>query len=193
MRSDVEPALIGVGGSTGGPTAALELLAALPAGLPICVLLIQHLPPTFVAPFARHLRAQVGYTVEIVDRPRRLRAGAILLPPGDRHVGLDGEHAVPVDADAAAVVGRRWLPSIDHTLTAIAGRSGLRVGVLLSGIGEDGAEGLAAMRRSGARTFAQDRASARVWDIPEAAWDRGAVERLLAPQAIAAAIVDACD
>jgi two-component system, chemotaxis family, protein-glutamate methylesterase/glutaminase len=108
--------------------------------------------------------------------------------PGCVHLRLDGGGRMALHAEPATV----HRPSADelfHSLAARAGSAG--VGVALTGMGDDGARGLLAMRQAGARTFAQDEASSVVFGMPRAAYELGAVQRLLAPEQIAAAVVAA--
>ena len=180
------PAVIVVGASTGGPAAVRALLCGLPPDPPAGVLVVQHMPPRFTRALAALLGRQTRLPVREAADGDRLAPGLVLVAPGERHAVVGRDARVRL-ADGPKVNGHR--PSIDVTMESAARALGPRaIGVLLTGMGEDGARGLAALRAAGARTFAQDAESCAVYGMPRRAAELGAVDETDAPAGIAARI-----
>ncbi|MGE0546214.1 MAG: chemotaxis-specific protein-glutamate methyltransferase CheB [Kofleriaceae bacterium] len=180
--------VVGIVASTGGPTALATILGALPADLPIPVLVTQHLASSFTAGFVRWLRSGSQLPVQIADHRSIARPGRVYLPPDDHHleVSREGELMVRIGTE-------RIVPSGDLMLTSLANAYRARAcGVVLTGMGADGAEGLGQIRRFGGVTLAQDEKSCTVFGMPRAARDRGATDQLLSPEQIAAFIRTRC-
>jgi two-component system chemotaxis response regulator CheB len=180
--------VIAVGASTGGTDALRALLVPMPPDCPGLVI-VQHMPEHFTKAFAQQLRRQCRIDVKEAEPGDRVSPGRALVAPGNRHVRVyrsGGEYRVEV-LDGPRVSGHR--PSVDvlfHSVAAAAGANA--VGVLLTGMGEDGADGLLAMRRAGAATMAQDEASCVVFGMPRVAIARGAVDKVLPLSAIGDAV-----
>jgi two-component system chemotaxis response regulator CheB len=180
-------AVVGVAASTGGPAAVAALLRALPA-VPAPILLVQHIHPSFTAGFTSWLDAEVPAPVECATHGAVALPGRVYVAPGDVHLRLGRRGRLTLGQDPPAV----HRPSADVLFESIAAAaSGAGIGVLLTGMGDDGARGLLAMRQAGARTFAQDEATSVVFGMPRAAHRLGAVQRLLAPEQIAKAVAAA--
>lgn len=178
--------VIAIAASSGGPSAVVDVLGALPPDFPACVALVQHLPSGFIAAFERYLAERLELTVAVVQARTLPRPGTLLLPADDRHLVLAGDGAFVV-SDAPPVGGHR--PSATRLFESLARVDGARgVGVVLSGMGDDGAEGLAALRRAGGETIAQDEATSAIWGMPRAAVERGAAAQVLPLPAIAGAL-----
>jgi two-component system chemotaxis response regulator CheB len=180
-------AVVGIGASTGGPAAVATLLGALPA-VPAPVMLVQHIHPSFVAGFVSWLAGAIDLPVELAEHGATLRDGHVYVAPGDVHMRLAARRKIALDPEPPSV----HRPSIDvlfHSIAALAGDRS--VGVLLTGMGEDGAQGLLAMRTARGATMAQDADSCVVFGMPRAAERVGAVERMLPPTRLAAAVVRA--
>ncbi|MHB2155614.1 protein-glutamate methylesterase/protein-glutamine glutaminase [Calditrichota bacterium GD2] len=170
--------VIAVGASTGGIMAIRRLLCALPAESP-GLLIVQHLPPPFTSMFARRLDEQCEIRVKEARTGARVEPGLALIAPGDYHMQLVrfGLEYRVICRKGAPVNGHR--PSVDVLFRSVARHAGARaIGVLLTGMGNDGAEALLQMRRAGARTVAQDRKSSVVFGMPREAFARGGAERL---------------
>ena len=182
--------LIAIGASTGGVEALREILAALPADMP-GILVTQHMPPDFTAKFAARLSRIAAIEVREAIDGDLIRPGLALIAPGARHMKLrsaSGELRVELD-DGAPVSGHK--PSVDILFGSVAEQVGDRaIGVILTGMGSDGAAGLARMRDAGARTLGQDATSCVVYGMPKAANMAGAVESELPLSRIAARLVD---
>lgn len=184
--------IVAIGASTGGTVAIQRVLEALPANAPP-VLVTQHMPPGFSAAFAERLDGLCAVSVhEAKDGQRVLPGHAYIAPGGTYHLELvrDGSRYQCRLSDAEPV--NRHRPSVDvlfDTVAAAAGPSA--VGVLLTGMGNDGAAGLARLQAAGAPTIAQDEASSVVWGMPGAAVKAGAADRVLPLAEIAGAVLEA--
>lgn len=182
--------LVVIGVSTGGPYALTELLPRLPADFPAAVAVVQHMPPGFTEPLAARLNSLSAITVLEAADGVRLVPGLALVAPGDRHLRLRraGRGAEAVLSDEPPVNGHR--PSADVLFESAAAVFRARgVGLVMTGMGSDGAEGLARIRLAGGRTLAQDAASCVVNGMPRAAVARGVVERIVALADLPAVLV----
>ena len=185
--------VIVVGASTGGVHALAQLLPALPPDAPP-VVVVQHMPAGFTTSLADRLDEISAVRVREVRGTELLRPGEVLLAPAvEQHLELACGAA---GLEVRLVEGERVSyarPSVDVLFASTARAAGARaVGVILTGMGSDGAQGLLDMRRAGARTLAQDEASSVVFGMPKAAWQLGAAEELrplteIAPRALALA------
>ncbi len=187
-RSDM---VIAIGASTGGVEALFTLLKTFPADCPP-VLVVQHMPGLFTKGFAERLDQECGIRVVEADHGMRIERGTAYIAPGTRaHMELSGGARGTIRLrDTDRVSGHR--PSVDILFRSVARLGDHSVGVLLTGMGRDGAEGLMTMRESGARTFGQNEASCVVYGMPRAAIELGAVERELSLAALPQAILAAC-
>lgn len=183
--------VIAIGASTGGVEALFSLIHALPADCPP-VLVVQHMPAAFTRGFAARLDRDAHVTViEPADRTPLRRGTVYIAPGGATHMELSGGIAGHIRLRAAEPVsGHR--PSVDALFRSMAPLGAAAVGVILTGMGQDGAEGLLEMRRAGARTFGQNEASCVVYGMPRAAFELGGVERELSLSALPEAILAAC-
>jgi len=171
--------LIAVGASVGGTDALRHFLAALPADCP-AVLIVQHMPEQFTQAFADQLDRQCTISVREGKDGALVRAGCAFVAPGNRHMRLAravDSYRIRLGSDPPV---RRHRPSVDVLFSSCAEMAGARaIGIIMTGMGDDGAEGLLAMRRAGARTLAQDQATSIVFGMPKAAVSVGAVEQVL--------------
>jgi two-component system chemotaxis response regulator CheB len=175
--------LIVIGASTGGPQALQTLLGNLPKDFAASVVIVQHMPAAFTQVLAAQLGRHVVLPVKEASTGDVLRPGAVFIAPGDRHLLVRGCGLVEI-AEGPKVGGHR--PSIDVTMQAAAQVFGPRTtGVVLTGMGNDGVQGLTAIRLRGGRTFAQDAASCVVNSMPTQAMRAGIVDRVAPPGEIA--------
>ncbi len=178
------PAVLVIGASTGGPAAVRELLSGLPRAL--AVLVVQHMPAGFTKGFAELLARQTGRAVREAEPGARLEPGAVLVAPGGSHVALGSDMRLRPMAHAREIAYR---PSIDVAMVSAARALGPRVtGVVLTGMGDDGVRGLAAIRAAGGRTFAQNEETSVVFGMPQRAAEAGAAGAVDSPAGIAARI-----
>jgi two-component system chemotaxis response regulator CheB len=187
------PALpvIAIGASTGGTVAVRTLLSELPAACPP-ILIVQHIPPVFSKAFADRLNSCCKmHVAEAVDGDR-LEPGSALVAPGDHHLSLHrsgGVLKVSVSAGPRVCYQR---PSVDVLFRSVAETLGANaIGVILTGMGSDGALGLLRMKESGARTIGQDENTCVVYGMPKEAVKAGAVQQILPLPQIAHAICTA--
>ncbi|MBI5507223.1 MAG: chemotaxis response regulator protein-glutamate methylesterase [Deltaproteobacteria bacterium] len=167
-----------LGASTGGTVALEEVLRAMPAdALPLVI--TQHLPAMFSAAFAERLARAARLDVRVAKHGDKVQRGVALVAPGDHHLRLcRGAGGLWVSVTTEPPVNRHR-PSVDVLFQSAAESAGANaVGVLLTGMGADGAQGLLAMRRAGAATLVQDEASSVVFGMPRAAIELGAAERV---------------
>ena len=175
-RLSASGVVVAVGASTGGVEALQELLMAMPAHSPP-ILVTQHMPPGFTASFARRLNGQCSLSVIEASDGRPVMPGHAYIASGGKHLELarSGAHFRCCLHDGAPVSGHR--PSVDVLFASVAASAGPNaIGVILTGMGQDGAAGLLEMRNVGARTFGQDEASCLIYGMPRAAKLMGAVE-----------------
>ncbi len=181
--------IVAIGASTGGVEALQHVLVRLPAAAP-AILITQHMPAGFTSSFARRLDTQCAVTVLEATDGRRVLPGHVYIAPGARHLELvrTGAHYACRLHDGPPVSGHR--PSVDvlfHSVASAASRNAL--GMILTGMGRDGADGLLAMRKAGAHTFGQSEASCLIYGMPKAAMQTGAVEHELPLERLAEEIV----
>jgi two-component system chemotaxis response regulator CheB len=181
------PPVVGIAASLGGPRALAILLKGLPRdlGAPVCV--VQHISDGFVDGLAGWLSSESGMPVQEAQDGSRLEPGAVLVAPCGVHLTAGGKDQVELD-DGPPVEGFR--PSATRLFCSLAQRYGRRaVGVVLTGMGRDGAEGIAAIRAAGGHTLAQDEATSTVWGMPRAAVETGAVQKVVPIDEMAAALL----
>ncbi len=180
--------LVAIGASTGGPQALLQVLRDLPAELDQAVLVIQHMAEGFIPGLASWLDDLVPMPVVVGGTGRRLQPGTVTIAPSGGNLLVRDERLRVVCVPPEA--GQFHVPGIDQCFSSIAESLGPdAVGVLLTGMGRDGALGLKAMRERGAPTLGQDEATSTVYGMPQAAFVQGAVERQLPVGEIAGAVL----
>ena len=180
--------VIAIGASTGGTEAVAEVLTGLPPDAP-AVLITQHIPEVFSSRFAARLDRCSALSVKEARDGDAVLLGHAYVAPGDHHLRIARSGAKYVCRVSKDEPVNRHRPSVDVLFQSVASAVGTRaIGVILTGMGSDGAEGLLAMRRAGASTIAQDRESSVVWGMPGEAVKRGAAEATVALGEVAARI-----
>jgi two-component system chemotaxis response regulator CheB len=181
--------LIVIGASTGGTEALREILCRFPEETPP-ILVVQHMPEMFTNLFARRLDGLCRIGVEEAKHGGRIVRGRAYIAPGGQHMRVSrkgGDFVVVLDQGPPV---NRHRPSVDvlfHSVAELSGRSA--VGVILTGMGSDGASGLRALKHAGARTLAQDRATCVVFGMPKAAFETGCVDQVVPLDAMAQEIL----
>ena len=178
--------VVAIGASAGGPPVVAEILSELPADLPWPVLIVQHISTGFAPGLVDWLARSTPLTVKLAEADEPTRPGTVYVAADGAHLGLaDGRVRLAADPE---VDGFR--PSASFLLRSVARAAGPgAVGVLLTGMGRDGAAGLLELRRAGGLTIAQDEESCAVFGMPKEAIRLGAAEHVLPPKKIAEAIL----
>jgi len=180
--------IVAIGASTGGTEALREIIESLPADAPGTVI-VQHMPEGFTAAFAKRLNSIARVEVKEAESGDVISAGRVLIAPGNKHLVVHRNgtrfHAEVKEGPLVS----RHRPSVDVLFRSVAQAAGANAtGVILTGMGDDGANGLAEMRAAGALTIAQDEATCVIFGMPKEAIARGAAGSVLPLQQIAAAI-----
>jgi two-component system chemotaxis response regulator CheB len=184
---------VAIGISTGGPQAMEYMLSQLPADFPGTILVVQHMPEGFTEMFAKRLNETSALRVKQAQSGDLLQAGRVLVCPGSRHMKVKrlplGDIAVL--NEEPRVNGHR--PSADVLLRSVAEEfRSQAVGVLMTGMGDDGAEGLGAVKKAGGMTIAQSEDSCVVYGMPKAAIERGYATRVVALDVMSATLQAIC-
>lgn len=184
-----KPELLAVAASTGGPAALKTFLEGLGASFPLPILIVQHIARGFTPALHEWLASVVPQPLRFARPDERLIAGHAYLAPDDHHLLLNAPGLAGV---APTQPADRYTPSADQLFTSVARWCGGRaIGVIMTGMGDDGARGLGAMRAAGALTLGQDEATCVVFGMPRAANEAGAVVRLLPLSGLAGAVMAA--
>jgi two-component system chemotaxis response regulator CheB len=172
------PPVITIGASTGGPKTIKELLTYLPKNIPAYILVIQHMPPGFTKSFSERLANLTGFHVVEARDNEPLTVGKVIVARGDTHMTIEkmGVKSYVVKLDKGPKVNS-VRPSVDVTMESVAKLFGSNaIGVLLTGMGIDGAEGMSKIKKKGGKTIAEDESTSIIYGMPKAAADRGAVD-----------------
>jgi len=183
------PTIIGVAASTGGPKALARLLADLPADFPAALLIVQHITAGFSAHLARWLNENAPMRVVEGSHGVRILPGTAYIAPTGKHMALSGPGWLSVQGPPPDDTSRHC-PSGDLLLESIARHAPSSIGVILSGMGSDGAQGLKSLHDAGGLTLVQDRESSVVYGMPNAALQLGAATDILALDEMAQALTE---
>jgi two-component system chemotaxis response regulator CheB len=182
--------IIAIGASTGGTEAIKDVLRMLPADAP-GIVITQHIPAEFSAAFARRLDGLCELSVCEAGDGQQILPGHAYVAPGGRHLLVQRSGARYVCSINDGPPVNRHRPSVDVLFRSVAQAVGINaVGVLLTGMGDDGAQGLKEMLAAGASTLAQDEASSVVWGMPGRAWQLGAAQVLVPLKDVAYAVLE---
>lgn len=176
MLQDIDT-LIAIGASTGGPLALAKILGSWKPPANATAVIVQHIDQAFSSSFANWLASQIDFPVDVIEDGSQLLPGRIMVAKTNDHVILDGKHRLRYRAKP---VNYPYRPSIDVFFHCVAEHWKKKaIGVLLTGMGRDGAAGLLAMRKAGKLTIAQDQETSAVYGMPRAAAETGAAEMIL--------------
>ncbi|HHX23223.1 MAG: protein-glutamate methylesterase/protein-glutamine glutaminase [Tepidanaerobacteraceae bacterium] len=177
IHNDTSDRIIALGASTGGTQAINYVLSQLPDTIPGFVV-VQHIPPVFSSMFAERLNNTTPLKVKEAQTGDYIEKGHVFIAPGDKHMKIKkvGEKYKIYCFEGERVSGH--CPSVDVLFQSVAEEAGDKaIGVILTGMGSDGAKGMLSMRRKGARTIGQDEESCVVYGMPKVAFNMGAVEK----------------
>ena len=178
--------MIAVGSSTGGPQILQSLFAGLPAKFPYPIVCVQHISKGFLNGLVDWLRTQCQIRIKIADEGEEALPGTIYFPQEDSHLEIDGRNRLTL-SPAPLMDGHR--PSVTATFNSVAQRyKSNGMGILLTGMGSDGASGLQALHQAGGVTIAQDEASCVVFGMPKKAIELGAAQYIMSPEQISQAL-----
>ncbi len=179
--------ILAIGASTGGPKAVLQILQELPRNLSAAVLIVQHIAEGFAPGFADWLNRESLLSVRLATGGDALQAGTVLIAPNNVHLTVQSNRIVLQDSPPL----HNCRPAVDAMFLSLAsqGMAAETVGLLLTGMGTDGAVGLEALHKQGAYTIAQDEASSAIFGMPKAAIERGAATQVLPVEHIAEVVV----
>jgi two-component system, chemotaxis family, protein-glutamate methylesterase/glutaminase len=187
MAAQLDFPLVVIGASTGGPRVVHQILADLPRGLPAGVLVVQHIAAGFSLGMAEWLSSASALPVRLAVEGYTIRPGEVLVAPDQRDLLITPQGTVHLNENPLLI----QRPAIDVTMQAAAEVFGANaIGVLLTGMGRDGAYGMLTIRRSGGHTIAQDEASSAIFGMPRAAIQLGAATEVLPPARIAARLTE---
>jgi two-component system chemotaxis response regulator CheB len=177
------PEVICIGGSTGAPAVLVEVLSTLPADFPIPILVAQHISKGFAPVFTEWLDSSVAPRVKLAEHREQPDAGTVLISPDDHHLEFTRRGKIRLVPPRQE---REHVPSINRFFESTARVYGEQaLGVLLTGMGGDGAKGLRDLRLAGGATLAQDEETSVVYGMPKSARDNGAVQREVSPPRLA--------
>jgi len=172
--------VVGIGSSTGGPLALQIILPKFPGDINFTILVVQHMPPGFTGPLAKRLDALCDIRVKEAEEGDRLSPGTAFIAPAGRHMAvkdLFGEASLGLSPDPADAMHK---PSVDVLFESLSKHFGSRaIGVILTGMGSDGVQGLTAMKERGAFTIAQDESTSAIFGMPRVAIEKDVVDRVL--------------
>lgn len=184
--------IIAIGTSTGGPRALQEIITKLPGNLPCGVVIVQHMPPGFTKSLAERLNSLSSVTVKEAEHNDVIRPGLVLIAPGDYHMLIERENAKTVVKlnQQPPIGGHR--PAVDPMLESVARIFGSKaIGVILTGMGHDGAKGMQAIKRQNGHTIAEDQSTAVVFGMPKSAIEMGVIDKIAPITGITAEILKA--
>ena len=194
VRGVQKMGVMAIGTSTGGPKALQEIIPNLPENFPLPVLVAQHMPPNFTGPFAERLDQLSRLDVKEADNGECLRPGLVLVAPGRGHMKLKRRGATAVAVDITEnEQDFIYRPSVDALLLSAAEYfPGRALGVILTGMGNDGLLGAEELKKTGGKIFAQDEETCVVYGMPKAVVDAGLADMVLPLEDMVLEIVEAC-
>jgi two-component system chemotaxis response regulator CheB len=185
--------LVSIGTSTGGPKALQEIIPKLPKDFPTPIVIAQHMPPNFTGPFAERLNQLSQITVKEAEEGEPLKPGVALIAPGRGHMRVKRprgiETVVTISESKEEFIYR---PSVDALMFSVAEFfPGRALGVILTGMGNDGLKGLTELKKTGGRIFAQNEETCVVYGMPKAVVDAGIADKVLPIEEMAGEIINA--
>ncbi|MEU8229734.1 chemotaxis response regulator protein-glutamate methylesterase [Actinoplanes sp. NPDC048967] len=182
--------ILAIGSSTGGPDALTKVLQALPADLPVPIVVTQHMPPVFTRMFAERLDRSTSLRVVEAGDGMELAPGTVYIAPGDKHLVLQRRSTATLTQLSGAPPENSCRPAVDVMFRSVAALFGASAfATVLTGMGYDGRGGAKVLREAGAEVLAQDEASSVVWGMPGAVVGAGLADEILPLDRIAAALI----
>ncbi len=191
-RGERRISIVAIGTSTGGPRALQEIIPALPKDFPVGILIAQHMPPSFTGPFAERLNQLSQITVKEAEAGEPIKPGIVFIAPGGGHMRVKRKRLLEPVIDIGHDSGEGiYRPSVDALMLSVVeffpGRS---LGVILTGMGNDGMKGMIAIKKGGGRTIAQNEETCVVYGMPRAVVDAGVADKVVPLDEIAGEIIN---
>lgn len=191
-KSIQKMAVVAIGTSTGGPKALQEVLPRFPSDMPVAILVVQHMPKAFTGPFADRMNDLCNLKVKEAEDGEVVRAGEILIAPGDIHMKVVRRKPTEVNIELTKTPeDNPYRPSADVMMLSVAdvypGRS---LGVIMTGMGADGMKGMVAIKKKHGRTIAQNEATSIIYGMPKAVVDAGAADKIVPLDQIAGEVMN---
>jgi len=184
---DLRFPVVVLGASTGGPATIMRMAPGFTRDFPAAVVLVQHMPATFTSQYALQLSEFTGIRVKEAEANESLTPGTLYICPGGQHLRITPTGRIELDATSGRIEG--YLPNIDVTMESAAAFAGaMSIGVILTGMGSDGARGARAIKNAGGMVLAQDEATSVIFGMPAEAIKAGVVDQTLGIDDIYAAI-----
>lgn len=182
--------VVAIGASTGGPLALQVFLSKLPAGLKCGILIVQHISRGFIEDLVGWLKCSSALNIKVAKAGEVLLPGEVLFAPDDYHLKIDAYRKIILSAD---IKSSQHVPSIDVMMQSVAASFGeATIGVIMTGMGKDGVEGIRAIKKAGGMTLAQDEASSAVFGMNKAAIDENVIDRIASLEKIVDEVVAFC-
>ncbi len=188
---DQEMKVVAIGVSTGGPAALTQLFQTLPQHLPIGIIVVQHISTGFLQGFVDHLRSFTAYQISVTEQGQQLQPGQVFFAPDDQHLQLDVSGRIQLTRGGDPE--EHHITSIDMMMDSVAHYYRDQViGILMTGMGRDGVEGMAAIKQAGGTTIAQNEQTSTVYGMNRAAIEEGLADYVLPLQDIGQQIAHLC-
>lgn len=182
--------IVAIGTSTGGPRALQEIITKIPGNIPCGIVIVQHMPPGFTKSLAERLDSLSSVTVKEAEHNDVIRPGYVFIAPGDYHMLIEregGKTVIKLNQNSP-IGGHR--PAVDPLMESVARTYGSKaIGVILTGMGRDGAKGIEAIKRQNGYTIAEDQSTAVVYGMPKAAIELGVVDKIVPITGVTAEIL----
>ncbi|MDZ4163850.1 MAG: chemotaxis response regulator protein-glutamate methylesterase [Smithellaceae bacterium] len=184
--------IVAIGTSTGGPGALQQILPLLPKDFPVPIVIAQHMPPNFTRPFAERLDQLSKISVKEAEEGDSLRPGMALVAPGRGHMRLKRLRGIDTQVSISESQGDHvYRPSVDALASSVSEYyPGRALGLILTGMGNDGLKGFTALKKSGSRIYAQDEMSCVVYGMPRAVVEAGLADKILSLEEIAGELIN---
>jgi two-component system, chemotaxis family, protein-glutamate methylesterase/glutaminase len=174
------PEIVVMGTSTGGPKALQEILPQLPADLPVGVVVVQHMPAGFTAPFAKRLDSLSKLKVQEASHGETVEPGSVYIAPAGKHATISRKGSKTIVHLSSEPSGTLHKPSVDVTMLSVAEEFGRHtLGVIMTGMGSDGLHGMTAIRNAGGITIGQDEATSAVYGMPRCCAEHGILQKVV--------------
>lgn len=185
--------IVAVGSSTGGPKALQIIISNIPKDFPVPILIAQHMPSAFTGPFAERLNQISALEVKEAENGEPIKKGVVFIAPGGKHMGVKRKKITEASIDISTDHGEYiYKPSADHLMLSITETfSGQVLGIILTGLGNDGTQGMKEIKNRGGRTIVESEESCVVYGMPKSVVEAGVADKIVNLDEIAGEIINA--